>query len=125
VKKATARYTVVILVYDLASIMVRTRMVSERRSSTPVTTTFCQRISGLASSQKNGRQIETTARRLNSLSWAASCVRVPLGRKRFASKSLNTANTLVPAPTGIPPAPTAEQKHNEKNDQYSVHLNPP
>jgi len=32
---------------------------------------------------------------------------------------------LVTAPPRISPAPTAEQKQNEKHDQYGVHFNPP
>jgi hypothetical protein len=32
-----------------------------------------------------------------------------------------TDKALVPAPTGVSPAATAEQKHNEKNDQYGFH----
>jgi hypothetical protein len=32
---------------------------------------------------------------------------------------------LVPAPAGISPTSAAEQKHNQKNDQYGFHLDPP
>ena len=32
---------------------------------------------------------------------------------------------LIPAPAGIAPATTAEQKENKKNDQNSFHMDPP
>jgi hypothetical protein len=37
---------------------------------------------------------------------------------------LDAQEALVTAPTRVSPAPTAEQKHNGKNDQYSFPLDP-
>jgi hypothetical protein len=37
------------------------------------------------------------------------------------SASPRAKKALVPAPTGKSPAPAAEQKQNEQNDQYSFH----
>gem|GEM_PF-4181771 len=34
----------------------------------------------------------------------------------------DTKKALVPAPTGISPAPAAKQKQNKKNDQYGSHV---
>jgi hypothetical protein len=44
---------------------------------------------------------------------------------RDCTSAPETKKALIPAPTGVTPAPSAKQKHNEKNDQYSFHLEPP
>jgi hypothetical protein len=46
--------------------------------------------------------------------------------QRLANVSLplETKKALVPATTFVSSAPTAEQKQNEKNDQYGFHLDP-